>query len=94
MWYPTNTRLPGGKILINGGYAKWMSVLNPKKWDYLNRSVTIFDPAAYDAGEEPLERVGVPREGGPRGQHRRLRLPARLRPAQARHEGRPSPARR
>jgi Domain of unknown function (DUF1929) len=53
MWYPSNTRLPGGKILINGGYSKWMSVLNPKKWDYLNRSVTLFDPAAFDAGKDP-----------------------------------------
>lgn len=61
MWYPTNTRLPGGKILINGGYSKWISVGDPgeKKWGFQNNSVTIFDPKAFDAQKDPWQ-VWVP----------------------------------
>jgi hypothetical protein len=68
MWYPTNTRLPGGNILTNGGYARWVSVTDPdptRKWRYLNKSVTLFDPAAYDAGRNPWT-VWVPHAKAPR----------------------------
>jgi hypothetical protein len=68
MWYPTNTRLPGGKILTNGGYARWVSITDPdptRKWRYLNKSVTLFDAAAYDAGRNPWT-VWVPHAKAPR----------------------------
>jgi hypothetical protein len=65
MWYPTNTRLPGGKILTNGGYARWVEVMDPRKWTYLNKSVTLFDPAAYDVGRNPWT-VWVPHAKAPR----------------------------
>lgn len=64
-WYPSNIRLPGGKILVNGGLAKWVSVLDSKKWDFQNRSFTIFDPAALDTGKNPW-RVWVSHEKAPR----------------------------
>jgi hypothetical protein len=68
MWYPTNTRLPGGKILVNGGMAKWVSVLDDKKFDFQNRSVTIFDPEAYLAERQPwsvwVSHDKAPREAG------------------------------
>jgi len=67
MWYPTNTRLPGGKILTNGGYARWVKVTAPSelKWKSLNQSVTLFDPAAYDAGRNPWT-LWVPHAKAPR----------------------------
>jgi hypothetical protein len=67
MWYPTNTRLPGGKILTNGGYARWVAVTDEskKKWMYLNKSVTSFDPEAYDEGRNPWT-VWVPHAKAPR----------------------------
>jgi len=36
-WYPTNTRLPDGKVLVSGGFSSLESE---------NRSVEIFDPAS------------------------------------------------
>ena len=65
MWYPTNTRLPGSKILINGGMAKWVSILEDKRFDFQNRSVTIFDPSLYDAEKNPWT-VWVPHDKAPR----------------------------
>jgi hypothetical protein len=44
-WYPTNRLLPDGRVLIAGGYH-W-SVGGPG--DKENRSLEIFDPAAWDA---------------------------------------------
>ena len=45
-----------------------MSVLDPKKWDYLNRSITIFDPAAFDERKNPwsvlVSHDKAPREVG------------------------------
>lgn len=68
MWYPTNTRLPGGRILTNGGLARWTGVLDPKKWSYLNKSVTIFDRRAFDHGGNPwslwVSHNNAPREVG------------------------------
>ncbi len=53
MWYPTITKIPGGKSLINGGMAKWISVLDPEKRNYQNRSVTIFDFSKFEKGQNP-----------------------------------------
>jgi Galactose oxidase-like, Early set domain len=68
MWYPTNTRLPGGKILTNGGYARWVAVMDARKWKYLNKSVVLFDPTAYDMGWNPwtvwVSHAKAPREVG------------------------------
>jgi hypothetical protein len=44
-WYPTNRLLPDGRVLMVGGYH-W-SVGGPGSKE--NRSVEIFDPAAWDA---------------------------------------------
>jgi hypothetical protein len=44
-WYPTNRLLPDGRVLIMGGYH-W-SVGGPGAKE--NRSLEIFDPAAWDA---------------------------------------------
>ncbi len=44
-WYPTNRMLPDGRVLIMGGYH-W-SVGGPGAKE--NRSLEIFDPAAWDA---------------------------------------------
>lgn len=55
MWYPSITRLPEGKYLINGGYAKWVDVLNPNKAQYLNKSVTIFDSSKFKEGQNPWQ---------------------------------------
>lgn len=68
MWYPTNTRLPGGKVLTNGGYMRWIDMFSPKKWSYLNRSVTMFDPTLLDTGADPwsvwVHHKFAPREVG------------------------------
>ena len=76
MWYPTNTRLPDGRILINGGLARRVpigGIADPipgnadhkkEKWDYHNRSVTIFDSKAYDQGRNPWS-VWVSHEKAP-----------------------------
>jgi hypothetical protein len=65
MWYPTNTRLPGGKILTNGGYSRWIAVTDNRKWDYLNKSVTIFDSANFQIGKNPWM-LWVPHHMSPR----------------------------
>ncbi len=44
-WYPTNRLLPDGRVLIAGGYH-WS---NGGPGDHENRSLEIFDPAAWDA---------------------------------------------
>jgi hypothetical protein len=53
MWYPTVTRLPGNRMLVNGGLARWTSILDSNRWKYTNRSVTVFDPAAFDREQQP-----------------------------------------
>jgi hypothetical protein len=65
MWYPTNTLLPNGSIMVNGGLARWVPV-GDLKWKYHNRSVTIFNPKAYDEGQNPwlswVSHSNAPRE--------------------------------
>lgn len=58
-WYPTNTRLPGHRIMVTGGYAKWVDLFDPNKFSYLNKSIVAFDAKAIDAGENPWK-VMVP----------------------------------
>ena len=53
MWYPSITRIPGGRNLVNGGLAKWINVLAPVKINFLNRSVTIFDSGKFEEGQNP-----------------------------------------
>ncbi|HTL10890.1 MAG TPA: galactose oxidase early set domain-containing protein [Bdellovibrionota bacterium] len=48
MWYPTETRLPGGKILVTGGFDK-----NCTDATCMNRDVEIFDPDSLVLGESP-----------------------------------------
>jgi hypothetical protein len=51
MWYPTNTRIPGGKVLVAGGFAKWAGPLDPNQ--FYNRSLAIFDPSKLPSGQNP-----------------------------------------
>src|SRR5436190_1142676 len=46
-WYATVTKVPDGRMLVTGGFYDFG--LRP------NRSVEIFDPAAYDAGKKPVD---------------------------------------
>ena len=55
MWYPSITRLPEGKNLINGGFTKWADVLDSNKSQYLNKSVTIFDSNKFKSGQNPWQ---------------------------------------
>ncbi|MGF1536905.1 MAG: galactose oxidase-like domain-containing protein [Elainellaceae cyanobacterium] len=66
MWYPNITRIPGGRALINGGLAKWASVLDSRKWEYQNDSMTLFDFDQYQQGQNPwtiwVNDANAPRE--------------------------------
>lgn len=55
MWYPSITRLPEGKNLINGGLVKWTDILDQNKSQYLNKSVTIFDSSKFKSGQNPWQ---------------------------------------
>lgn len=46
-WYPTNTRLPDGKVLTIGGFARCCDGA------YANRAVQTFDPLKNDQGQNP-----------------------------------------
>jgi hypothetical protein len=48
MWYPTETRLPGGKIMVTGGFDK-----NCSDGTCMNRDIEIFDTDALLAGKDP-----------------------------------------
>jgi hypothetical protein len=50
MWYPTNTRLPGGKQLVAGGFTQQNG---PFEKEYPNKSLAIFDTQAFDQGKDP-----------------------------------------
>lgn len=46
-WYPTNTRLPDGKVLVVGGFARCCNS------GYVNRTIQTFNPVAQNAGLNP-----------------------------------------
>lgn len=46
-WYPTNTRLPDGKVLVIAGFDRCCDGA------YVNRTVQTFDPAKQDLGQNP-----------------------------------------
>ncbi len=48
MWYPTETRLPGGKILVAGGFDR-----NCPDSSCMNRDLEIFDPDALLFNQNP-----------------------------------------
>jgi hypothetical protein len=48
MWYPTETRLPGGKVFVTGGFDK-----NCSDSSCMNRDLEIFDPEALITHESP-----------------------------------------
>ncbi len=62
-WYPTNTRLPDGRMLVVGGFARCCD------GNYANRTLQIFDPRALDENRMPWSLVAshdaVPWEVGP-----------------------------
>lgn len=62
-WYPTNTRLPDGKVLVIGGFARCCDSA------YVNRTVQTFDPAKQDAAQNPWTQLAshanVPSDLGP-----------------------------
>lgn len=49
-WYPTATRIPGGKVLVTGGLARQTG---PFDAPFENRRLSLFDSAAYDLGRDP-----------------------------------------
>jgi len=46
-WYPTNTRLADGRILVTGGFTRCCGD------QFANNSVQIFDPSAFDHATNP-----------------------------------------
>lgn len=48
MWYPTATRLPGRRVLVNGGFTRFCG-----DGSCPNRDVELFDLAALEAGRDP-----------------------------------------
>lgn len=49
MWYPTETRLPGGKVLVVGGFDRNCG----NDGSCYNRDIEIFDPSALATGGTP-----------------------------------------
>lgn len=47
-WYPTNTHLPNGKVLVTGGFYAYCTTS-----DCTNPAIAMFDPFAYDNGNDP-----------------------------------------
>lgn len=62
-WYPTNTRMPDGKVLVIGGFARCCNDA------YVNRTVQTFDPVAQTNGQDPWTQLAshanVPSDLGP-----------------------------
>ena len=50
MWYPTETRLPGGKVLVTGGFDR-----NCSDGTCFNRDLELFDPEALIFGRGPWQ---------------------------------------
>jgi hypothetical protein len=63
MWYPTNLRLPDGRMLIAAGFARQSGPFDPQ---FINRSLVIFDPKKIHT--DPWS-VLVPHVEIPAGQH-------------------------
>jgi hypothetical protein len=50
-WYPTNTRMPDGKVLVAGGFSRCCD------GDFANRTLQFFDPTAQDQLQNPWSLV-------------------------------------
>jgi hypothetical protein len=48
MWYPTETRLPGGRVLVTGGFDR-----NCSDASCMNRDIELFDPTELLFGRTP-----------------------------------------
>lgn len=46
-WYPTNTRLPDGRVMVVGGFSRCCDL------KFSNRTLQTFDPLAFDQGQNP-----------------------------------------
>lgn len=46
-WYPTNTRMPDGKVMVIGGFSRCCDS------SFSNRTLQTFDPIAYDQSQNP-----------------------------------------
>jgi hypothetical protein len=52
-WYPTNTRMPDGKVMVVGGFSRCCDTA------FANRSLQTFDPIKNDQGQNPWSLVAA-----------------------------------